>query len=108
MDDNRIADRVRDAASDLNESVSGAFDTASGIAGDAKAKATEAGRTVQNAAIEAGRKIADRATETYRQTYGQGVRASEYVSQKTAEQPFAALFLAAAIGYAIAYMVHRH
>ena len=58
--------------------------------------------TVRDAAIETAKQVGDAAATTYRQ----GVRAGEYVSQNTAEQPLLALLIAGAIGYGIAYMIH--
>ena len=62
-----------------------------------------AGNTIRDAAIETGNKVSDVATETRKQ----GMKAGDYLSQSTAEQPLLALLLAAAVGYGIAYLVHR-
>jgi hypothetical protein len=103
MDDNRIGDQVSKVASDLKEGIVGAVEKAGDLAGKARTTAAEAGNTIQDAAIEVGRKVSDVAAETHKQ----GVKAGEYLSQSTAEQPLLALLLAAAVGYAIAYLVHR-
>ena len=103
MDENRISDQVSRAANDVKNGVTGAAGTLSDLAGQARSAAVEAVNTIQGAAIEIGKHIRDAASETYRQ----GARAGEYVSRNTAEQPMLALLIAGAIGYGIAYMIHR-
>jgi len=103
MDENRISDQMSDAANDVKNGVTGAVDTLSDLAGQARSAAAEAVNTIQGAAIDTGKHVRDAAAETYRQ----GARAGEYVSRNTAEQPMLALLIAGAIGYGIAYMIHR-
>jgi ElaB/YqjD/DUF883 family membrane-anchored ribosome-binding protein len=103
MDDNRIGDQASKVASDLKEGIDSAVEKASDLAGKARTTAAEAGNTIRGAAIEAGKKVSDVAAETHRQ----GMKAGDYLSERTAEQPLFALLLAATVGYAIAYLVHR-
>jgi ElaB/YqjD/DUF883 family membrane-anchored ribosome-binding protein len=103
MDDNRIGDEVSKVSSDLKEGIVGAVEKASDLAGKARTTAAEAGNTIRGAAIEASKKVSDVAAETHRQ----GVKAGDYLSRRTAEQPLLALALAVTVGYAIAYLVHR-
>jgi hypothetical protein len=103
MDENRIIDQVSDAANDAKNGAPAAAGSLSDLAGRARSAAVEAVNTVQGAAIETGKHVRDAAAETYRQ----GARASEYVNRNTAEQPMLALLIAGAIGYGIAYMIHR-
>jgi hypothetical protein len=103
MDENRISDLVSDAAKDVTNGATAAVGTLSDLAGRARSAAVEAVNTIQGAAIETGKHVRDAAAETYRQ----GARAGEYVNRNTAEQPMLALLIAGAIGYAIAYMIHR-
>jgi hypothetical protein len=87
----------------LKEGIVGAVEEASDLAGKARTTAAEAGNTIRDAAIETGNKVSDVATETRKQ----GMKAGDCLSQSTAEQPLLALLLAAAVGYGIAYLVHR-
>jgi hypothetical protein len=103
MDDNRFADQASKIASDVKEGIAGAAEKAGNFAEKTRTVAAEAANTVHGATIEAGKTLSDAATEVHRQ----GVKAGEYLSQSTAEQPLLALLLAGAVGYAIAYLVHR-
>jgi hypothetical protein len=103
MDEDQISDQVSGAANDVKNGVTAAVGAVSGLAGQARSAALEAVNTIQGAAIEAGKQVGDAATKTYRQ----GARAGEYVSRNTAEQPLLALLIAGAVGYGIAYMIHR-
>ena len=102
MSDNRMGEQVSKVANDAKNGTANAVEAVTDLAGKAQTAATEAGGTMRDAAVETAKQVSDAATNTYRQ----GVRASEYVSQNTAEQPFPALLIAAAIGYGIAYMIH--
>jgi hypothetical protein len=103
MDDNRIGDQTSRITSDLKEGIVSVVEKASDLGGKAETTAAEAGKTIRGAAIEAGKKVSDVAAETHRQ----GVKAGDYLSRRTAEQPLLALVLAVTVGYAIAYLVHR-
>ncbi|HKM73045.1 MAG TPA: hypothetical protein VJX94_23785 [Stellaceae bacterium] len=96
MDDNHIGEQASKVVSDLKEGIADAVGKASDMAGKART-------TAADAAIDAGKKVSDVAAETHKQ----GVKAGDYLSQRTAEQPLLALLLAAAVGYGIAYLVHR-
>src|SRR4029450_13704641 len=64
----------------------------------------QAAEAIQGVAAEVGNKVAQAATTAYQQ----GARAGGYVSQYTAEQPLTALLIAGAIGYGLAYLIHRN
>ncbi|MFZ3235527.1 MAG: hypothetical protein WA417_07135 [Stellaceae bacterium] len=102
MDDKPIGDRVSEAADGLNRSMASAMETGSDLAGKAQTAAAQAGGTLRDAAVETSKQVSDAASKTY----AQGAQAAEYVSRNTAEQPWVALMLAAAVGYGIAYMIH--
>ena len=102
MDDNRTGEQVGKVGNDAKSGIETAAGTITDLAGKAQTAATEAGRTVRDAAIETAKQVGDTAATTYRQ----GVRAGEYVSQNTAEQPLLALLIAGAIGYGIDYIIH--
>jgi len=99
MDDNRVGDQAADAANGLKGSITAAMGTVTDLAGQARS-----GSSIQDAAIKAARQVGDAAAKTYEH----GARAGEYVSRNTAEQPLLALLIAGAIGYGIAYMIHRN
>ena len=103
MDENRISDQVSGGANEAKNGIRAAAGTVSDLAGQARSAAVEAANTIQGAAIETGKQVRDAAAETYRQ----GARAGEYVSRNTAEQPLLALLIAGAVGYGLAYMIHR-
>jgi ElaB/YqjD/DUF883 family membrane-anchored ribosome-binding protein len=58
---------------------------------------------VQGAAREAGNQATQAATNLYQQ----GSRAGDYITQYAAERPVTALLVAGAIGYGLAYLIHR-
>jgi ElaB/YqjD/DUF883 family membrane-anchored ribosome-binding protein len=103
MDDSQIDNQESKFRTEVNEGIASSLETATDLAGKARTAATEAGSAIQDAAIETGKRVADAAARTYRQ----GIQTGEYVSQNTAERPLLALLVAGAIGYGIAYMVHR-
>jgi ElaB/YqjD/DUF883 family membrane-anchored ribosome-binding protein len=80
-------------------------------AGDAMNKATDLARKVSNTGIQAATQASDAiqgaAREVGRQAYQQGARAQGDVTEFVAEQPLAALLIAGAIGYGLAYVMLR-
>ena len=102
MDDDRISEQVAKVGDDAKSGIETVKGTVTDVAGKAQTAAGEASGAVRDAAIETAKQVSDAAATTYRQ----GVRAGEYVSQNTAEQPLLALLIAGAIGYGIAYMIH--
>jgi hypothetical protein len=102
MDDNRIGEQVAKVGDDAKSGIETVRGTITDVVGTAQTAAGEAGGAIGDAAIETAKQVGDAAAKTYQR----GVRASEYVSQNTAEQPLPALLIAGAIGYGIAYMIH--
>jgi hypothetical protein len=80
---------------------------ASTVGGQAVARAgdviEQAGDAIQGAAREAGNRAGQAATTLCQQ----GGRAGGYVSRYTADQPLTALLIAGALGYGLAYLIHR-
>ena len=80
---------------------------ASTVGGQAVARAgdviEQAGDAIQGAAREVGNKAGQAATSLWQQ----GGRAGGYVSRYTADQPLTALLIAGALGYGLAYLIHR-
>jgi ElaB/YqjD/DUF883 family membrane-anchored ribosome-binding protein len=63
----------------------------------------QAGEVIEGAVREVGNQAGQAAQTVYRQ----GARAGGYLSQYAAEQPLTALLIAGAIGYGLAYLIHR-
>ena len=93
---------------DLQASAGAAIDKAAGLVRDASSAGVQAvaqaSDAIQGVAREVGNKVDQAATTAYQQ----GARAGGYVSQYTAEQPLTALLIAGAIGYGLAYLIHRN
>ena len=96
-------DQAKRALRDLQESAGAALDKA----GDLAQKASIAGAQAVDAVQGAARDVANHASRTATAVYQQGDRAVGSVSRYAAEQPLTALLVAAAIGYGIAYLIHR-
>jgi ElaB/YqjD/DUF883 family membrane-anchored ribosome-binding protein len=81
------------------------------MAQDLARQASGFGRQAMDRAGEMIQGVAPRAGEQAKQAasdlYDQGSRAGEQVRQYVVQQPLAALLIAGAIGYAVAYMIHR-
>jgi hypothetical protein len=76
--------------------------TASNLGEQARSAIGEAGATAHELAQRA-REQASMATEAL---YRQGTRAGEYLTRNVNEYPLAALLIAGAIGYGLAYLIH--
>ena len=109
--ENVVRDKVeqgKPVLRDLQGSAGAAIDKAAGLARDASSAGmqavAQASDAIQGVAREVGNKVDQAATTAYQQ----GTRAGGYVSQYAAEQPLAALLIAGAIGYGLAYLIHRN
>jgi hypothetical protein len=102
MDDHSTADQASRVLTNVKGNVKDALENDRGFAERVQNTTAGAMSTIQEAAIEAGTKVSDLATATY----NRGVKAGEYLSTSTAEQPLLALLLAGAVGYAIAFLLH--
>src|SRR5262245_57489501 len=94
----------RDNARRDNAGISGAGDTA----GASQRAVMEVARNVGEQARTAAASAQDLARRAGEQTYEQGQRAGEYLTRNVNEYPLAALMVAGAIGYGIAYLVHSN
>jgi hypothetical protein len=125
MDKRRVEDVLTDAVAEVGDAAKGRLDQGKGLfedlqagAGAAMEKATalvrevstagsqavaQAGDVVQGIAREAGSQAGQAAATVYQQ----GARAGGYLSRYAAEQPLTALFIAGAVGYGLAYLIHR-
>jgi len=101
-------DQAKPVLRDLQASAGAAIDKAAGLARDASSAGiqavAQASDAIQGAAREVGSKVDQAATTAYQQ----GARAGGYVSRYAAEQPLTALLVAGAIGYGLAYLIHRN
>ena len=96
-------DQAKPVLRDLKESAGVAMDKAADLA----QKASNAGFQAVDAVQGAARDVANQASQAANAVYQQGARAGGSVSRYAAEQPLTALLVAAAIGYGIAYLIHR-
>jgi ElaB/YqjD/DUF883 family membrane-anchored ribosome-binding protein len=88
---------------DAKATAGDAIDKATALARDASAASSKAGEVAQDVARQVGNQASQAATALYQQ----GSAAGNYLTRYTAEQPWTALLAAAAIGYGLAYLVHR-
>jgi ElaB/YqjD/DUF883 family membrane-anchored ribosome-binding protein len=87
--------------------VGDAMERATAVARDVSSAGTQAaaqaGEVIQGVAREVGTQASQAATVLYQQ----GTNAGGHLRRYTAEQPLTALLLAAAVGYGLAYLIHR-
>jgi ElaB/YqjD/DUF883 family membrane-anchored ribosome-binding protein len=96
-------DQAKPALRNLQEYVGGAMDKATDMAQKASSAGVQAVDAVQGVA----RDVANQTTQAVTAAYEKGARAGGSVSRYAAEQPLTALLIAAAIGYGVAYLIHR-
>jgi ElaB/YqjD/DUF883 family membrane-anchored ribosome-binding protein len=96
-------DQATPVLRDLRESAETAMDKATDLA----QQAATAGAETVNRIHYVARDMANQASQAAAGVYQQGARAGGSVSRYAAEQPLTALLVAAAIGYGIAYLIHR-
>ena len=103
---NLAQDRVDQSKSvlrDLQESAAAAVDKTADLARKVSAPAVHAADAIQGVARDVGNQVGQAAGTVYEQ----GARAGGSVTRYTAEQPLTALVIAGAIGYGLAYLIHR-
>ena len=96
-------DQARPVLRDLRESAGAAMDKAADLAQKASNAGVQAVDAIQGIARDVGNQTSQAVTSAYQQ----GTRAGGYVSRYAAEQPLTALLVTAAIGYGVAYLIHR-
>jgi ElaB/YqjD/DUF883 family membrane-anchored ribosome-binding protein len=97
----RTLDQGKAMSQDFQASAASAARQAANTGRQAMGQARE---SVQDAAREIGEKTTQAASVLYQQ----GSLAGGYITRFTTEQPATALFIAAAIGYGLAYLIHRN
>jgi ElaB/YqjD/DUF883 family membrane-anchored ribosome-binding protein len=121
----KVADKVGNLAAQTQGTVRDAVDRGKpmlhdlqGKAGEAMNQATDMARKASSAGLQAvtqasdtvqgaARQVSGQASQAASKVYEQGAWAGGYITRYTAEQPLTALLIAAAIGYGIAYLIHR-
>ena len=96
-------DQAKPVLRNLRETAGMAMDQATDLAH----KASTAGAQAVDAIQGAARDVGNQASRAASAVYEQGARAGGSVTRYTTEQPLTALLIAAAIGYGIAYLIHR-
>ena len=96
-------DQTKPVLRNLQETAGAAMDKATDLARKASAPVVQAVDAIQGAAHDVGNQASRAASAVYEQS----ARAGGSVTRYTTEQPLTALLIAAAIGYGIAYLIHR-
>jgi ElaB/YqjD/DUF883 family membrane-anchored ribosome-binding protein len=106
-----FAGQTKELAQDAREEAKPVLRNLQASAGDAVNKMSDLARKASNVGLQtasqAGDAIQGVAREVGSQAYQQGARAQGYVTQFVMEQPLAALLVAGAIGYGLAYLMLR-
>jgi ElaB/YqjD/DUF883 family membrane-anchored ribosome-binding protein len=101
-------DQGKPVLRDLQTSAEAAVDKTASLARDASSfgiqAVAQASEAIQGVAREVGSQVDQAVTSAYQQ----GARAGGYVTRYAAEQPLTALLIAGAIGYGLAYLIHRN
>jgi uncharacterized protein YjbJ (UPF0337 family) len=108
----KIAGKVDQGVGKIQGALGKAKDELGGTAAADRAsafvkQATTAGANVASAVEDAARRAGARASDIGERLYDESLRAGKSVGRVVEEQPLAAILVAAALGYGIAYLVHR-
>ena len=98
---------ANEAARRVGVEVQPALDQGKERVKDLASQASEAGRQAVDRAGELLQNAAPQAKEVASNLYERGSQSGDYARHFAAEQPVAALLIAAAIGYGLAYLIHR-
>ena len=104
-----LADQAKAAVSSAAERTKEAADQAKDMADQATTMAKDAvGRLseARDAAWDVAQKAGTQAREAADEAYRRGERAAQDLAARVEQQPLLALFVAGAIGYALAYLLH--
>lgn len=96
-----------EAAQGIAAQVQPALDQGKSMVQDLAKQASEVGRQAVDQAGDFLQNAAPQAKEAASDLYQRGAQSGEYIRQYAAEQPVAALLIAGAIGYGLAYLIHR-
>ena len=98
---------ANEAARRVGAEVQPALDQGKETVKDLASQASEAGRQAVDRAGELLQNVAPQAKEVASNLYERGSQSGDYARHFAAEQPVTALLIAAAIGYCLAYLIHR-
>ena len=101
------ARRQAKACSGPERGVQSTLDQGKSVVQDLAHRASETGRQAMDRAGEVIEGVAPQAKQIASNLYDQGSRSGEYARQYVAQQPLIALLIAGAIGYGLAYLIHR-
>ena len=118
MDQPRARETAKDAAEQVGKAaneavqrvgaqVQPALDQGKAMVQDLASQASETGRQAVERAGELLENVAPQAKEMASDLYERGSQSAEYARQYVVQQPVTALLLAGAIGYGLAYLIHR-
>jgi ElaB/YqjD/DUF883 family membrane-anchored ribosome-binding protein len=109
-----LAAQTKELAQQKKEEVKSSLENLQASAGDTMNKVTDLARQASDVGIRAASQASDAidviqgtAREVGSQAYQQATRAQGYVAQFVTEQPLAALLIAGAIGYGLAFLTLR-
>ena len=116
MDQTRAREIARDAAEQagktaneaaqrVREQLQPALDQGKSVIQDLAHRASEAGRQAMDQAGEFIEGVAPQAKQVASNLYDQGSRSGAYVRQYAAQEPFTAMLVAGAIGFALSYLI---
>jgi ElaB/YqjD/DUF883 family membrane-anchored ribosome-binding protein len=97
----------QEAKAGAGDAINKASNKASSVARDMSAAGSQAAAQASEAIQGVARQVGNQAGQAATAIYERGTNAGGYVSRYTAEQPWTALLVAAAIGYGLAYLIHR-
>jgi ElaB/YqjD/DUF883 family membrane-anchored ribosome-binding protein len=98
---------ANDAMQRVGEQIQPALDQGKELVRDLATQASGIGTRVVGEAGDLLQNVAPQAKEAASNLYERGSQSGEYVRQYAAEQPITALLIAAAIGYGLAFLIHR-
>jgi ElaB/YqjD/DUF883 family membrane-anchored ribosome-binding protein len=97
---------MAEEASKLAAKTSERIEAASRQAKDMAQRAAQTAQDTGDAAWDVAQKVTTQARDAAGEAYARGERGARELARRVEEQPLAALLIAGAVGYAIAYLVH--
>ncbi len=99
----RVDPIVQKTTSGMNDMAKAASDNARPALDQAREAATQMGAVLEDTA----RRVGATANDYGQEAYSRGQQAASLIERRVNDQPWAALAVAAAIGYGLAYLLHR-
>ena len=98
--------QAKDMAQRAGQKTTDRIDSMSDQAKDLAQRAAQTVQETSEAAWDVAQKAGAQARQTAGQVYAQGERTARDLARRVEEQPLAALLIAGAVGYAMAYLLH--